>query len=454
MKRFISLFLAVLFLAVSLSSCSAAREMSSGAPMSEVWNAFKADLFGEKEKSYTEIKPMVFDPTGYDRTSGKLAYRQLETEDMRVAYTSIEESIYFIGDEKDEESGLYKTRIAMVPNLNTLELFKVKEAVLADHPEAFWLNGKYDIGYNRKDGDYVSLYSTVSGSEVQTKAQSFAAAVNIFFSELEHGLSEYERELYIHDKLIRHCEYDFDAYNEGDSTKNPDAFSAYGALVDRKSVCGGYSLAAKLLFELVGIDSMTVSGMSKGQGHMWNTVKIEETWYQLDITWNDPSTATGGLDVTYWYFNIPDDYMKRDHEYGIEFSDLTNEMVENGETTGFFNFELPECDSLEHNYLVQNALQIIELKYSTQRQVNDYMENVVLNDESLLYFDIDDTLDFDKALDWLASGSDCAIDRAANLANSKNIGKTVKAKKIFSFQQDDNSVLWKKIVIIEIIYAE
>lgn len=455
MKRFLSLCLAALLIAASMTSCSAAREMSSGAPMSEVWSAFKADLFGEQGGTYTEIRPQAFAPTEYKKTTEKLAYKQLETEDMRAAYKSIEESIYFIDDEKDEKSGFYKTKIAAVPNLNTLELFKVKEAVLEDHPEAFWLNGQYAIGYNRTDGDYVSLYCSVSGSKAQTMAQSLTAAVDIFFAGMPGGLTEYERELYIHDGLIKHCEYDYDAYDDTDPNRNPNAFTAYGALVDRKAVCGGYSIAAKLLFNHVGIDSMTVSGTSKGQGHMWNVVKISDVWYQLDVTWDDPSTDSGGLDVAYWYFNLNDEYMQRNHVYGVEFSDLTNEMVEKGETTGYYNFDIPACESLEHNLLIEKSLPIDLLKYSTQRKINDYVDKVVADGEDLLYFDIDDTLDFNKAVKWLAeSGAECAIDRAANLANSKFAGRQIIGKKVFTFNQDDAGVLWKRIVIIKLIYEE
>ncbi|MBQ7758663.1 transglutaminase domain-containing protein [Anaerotignum sp.] len=58
-------------------------------------------------------------------------------------------------------------------------------------------------------------------------------------------------------------------------------------------VCEGYARAVKLLCEVENIDCVLVTGDSGPafdgkEDHMWNNVKIDDKWYALDTTWNDP----------------------------------------------------------------------------------------------------------------------------------------------------------------------
>ena len=64
-------------------------------------------------------------------------------------------------------------------------------------------------------------------------------ALKAVLKKAPKGSSEFERELYLHDQLISLVEYHDEA--EDHSSEYPMAFSAYGALVDGKAVCEGYS---------------------------------------------------------------------------------------------------------------------------------------------------------------------------------------------------------------------
>lgn len=448
LKKLYPITLSVLIISF-LTSCSWTQKLSQGAPMAEIFQAVKEDLFGTEEQNLTEVPALIFEPVSYPAIKQKYAFDQLENESMKTAYKALEESIYFISETAGTAAGTYQVKRTPIPDLNTLQIFKVKEAVIADHPEAFWINGKYTIGYNSRDGEYITMYSTSSPQETIKKANAFISAVDMILSQVPRELSEYERELFMHDKLIKHCEYSNEA---ADSPEDyPDAYSSYGALVNTKAVCGGYSAAMKLLLERVGIECRTISGMSKNIGHMWNTVKIDEKWYQLDVTWDDPSEKKEGIPVKYSYFNINDDMMKKDHEYGTPFSEVTDEMLSSGNAPDFYNFELPSCDSLEANFLIRNSMPLSELNNASRTRLTEKLADAVKNNDEMIYIDVESPLTVEEACEWLASGGNSAFNIAANRVNNKNYGR--KIEKFSLFYESDINQIFKNIISIKIIYG-
>ena len=65
--------------------------------------------------------------------------------------------------------------------------------------------------------------------------------------------------------------------------------NAYGPLFQGMAVCGGYTDLYELLLEQMHIKSFKVSG----DIHIWNAIELNGTWYNLDLTWDDPVTNTG-----------------------------------------------------------------------------------------------------------------------------------------------------------------
>ena len=60
-----------------------------------------------------------------------------------------------------------------------------------------------------------------------------------------------------------------------------------GGLLYGKSVCSGYADIAKHVFDCVGIECRKIGGTDKkGEGHAWNQIKIDNKWYNLDLTWD------------------------------------------------------------------------------------------------------------------------------------------------------------------------
>lgn len=79
----------------------------------------------------------------------------------------------------------------------------------------------------------------------------------------------------IHDYLALHVTYDY--------SFSPQSYTAYGALIDGKAVCQGYSGAFNLLCEVAGIEVFAVANRT----HMWNAVKTDGKTYYYDVTFDD-----------------------------------------------------------------------------------------------------------------------------------------------------------------------
>ncbi|MGN0968862.1 MAG: leucine-rich repeat protein [Oscillospiraceae bacterium] len=133
-------------------------------------------------------------------------------------------------------------------------------------------------------------------------AQVLQKAEEILGGIITENMSEYEKVKAIHDYLVNHTRYQYSLAG----------ISAAHAILNGTAICEGYSNAFLLLCELSDIDCLFVSGTAGG-GHAWNKVRVDGVWYNVDVTWDDP---TGGADtLRYDYFLISDAALSKDHTW-------------------------------------------------------------------------------------------------------------------------------------------
>ena len=107
----------------------------------------------------------------------------------------------------------------------------------------------------------------------------------------------------IHDYLVETIDYD-------QTISRQNTYNLYGALVEKNCVCEGYAKAFKYLADALNIPAVIVSGTgtnSEGntENHAWNYVQINEKWYAVDCTWDDPILIGGAIltnSTKYKYF--------------------------------------------------------------------------------------------------------------------------------------------------------
>ncbi|PIH04506.1 immunoglobulin-like domain-containing protein [Clostridium combesii] len=168
-------------------------------------------------------------------------------------------------------------------------------------------------------------------SEIKRQKEATMAEVKrIVKSIIKPDMTDFEKELALHDYIVRTADYNTVNYKNGINAL--EDHTAYGVLVDHIGVCESYAKAMSLLLEEVGIECKYVTGVSvhdgkAGGGHAWNIVKLDNEWYNLDATWDDPVSDRNGAEsvnkntnsmatVNHTYFNIPDSIFNKDHKRG------------------------------------------------------------------------------------------------------------------------------------------
>lgn len=135
-------------------------------------------------------------------------------------------------------------------------------------------------------------------------------AVEIISEVITDDMSDFEKELAIHDWIVYNCTYDNRALGilsePGENSDNP-----YGALCNGQAICTGYTLSFQMFMDMLEIPCLTVyASDNEGEEHAWNMVEIEGDWYYVDVTWDDPVPDSDGRLVSHQYFNVTEDYMR------------------------------------------------------------------------------------------------------------------------------------------------
>ena len=221
-----------------------------------------------------------------------------------------------------------------------------RDSFLMDHPELFYIDvykimisagysgGKYQ-GYV-DSGREPNIYrdnAFKSEEDVNKAIAKYDAAVKTFADAARSHVDEigtiYQNDARLaiaaNNEVASKVKYDYSVYSdylengENAETIASLAHTSYGALVNRKAVCSGYSFGYKAVLDALGIPSVVVSGYSVGKdrtgadtagnvAHSWNYVKLEIAnrsateksaaravaeeqekvydWFAFDTTWN------------------------------------------------------------------------------------------------------------------------------------------------------------------------
>ncbi len=231
--------------------------------------------------------------------------------------------------------------------------FAATVALQYDHPEYFWFTGGYSYessrGYFEENGDIVltpDYYEYVSAFfNCETKMAELEKAVKqVADLARSHSSEDYERIVFVHDYLIQNAYYDHDALEDFyKTTRSPSCeyiFSAYGCLINGKTVCSGYAKAFQLVMNELGYDCIYVVGEA-GEAHGWNCIFLYGEGYYVDITWDDFDLDNNAPFYNYCF--ITSEALARTH---------TLDTV----------YETPVCTATEYRYFIYR--QYYSEKYS------------------------------------------------------------------------------------------
>ncbi|MBE5932830.1 MAG: hypothetical protein E7263_05345 [Lachnospiraceae bacterium] len=224
----------------------------------------------------------------------------------------------------------------------------------------------------------------------------YEKTVEIIDSIIKPGMTDYEKELAIHDYIVANCKY-----GQKDESKEY-GFRAYGCLVQGIAVCNGYAEAMSLLLTCAGVENGIMTGSAGEELHAWNIVKIDGQWYQVDATWDDPVPDTGDF-VSHTFFNITDDMMDDTHSwneelyeqckgktynyydyngYVYEYSDLEKVVTDAAmrDITGELEFVVTDYDESLYTYdFINNIPGINSISHVVQPMGNNHVIIIYLN---------------------------------------------------------------------------
>ncbi len=137
------------------------------------------------------------------------------------------------------------------------------------------------------------------------------------------GATDGEKARAVYRWVTENIAYDTEGFLKGSYGDS----SAEGVLKNGKSVCEGYANLFKALCDEAGVETVKVSGISKGYGygvgqyldepnHAWNAVRINGRWHLVDSTWGAGYIGQSGRFVRAFqshYFLTPPEKFILDH---------------------------------------------------------------------------------------------------------------------------------------------
>ena len=193
----------------------------------------------------------------------------------------------------------YKVRVG---NLRENEFEDIIMKFYSCGSEFFYMSDEIQYSIN-SDGYVAECYFTYDYYENATESmrEQLDEKIDEILSGITDDMTDADKLKYIHDYIVNNTTYDANAM---------DCDNVYGALIKHKTHCQGYSKSVCCLCDRLGIESTLVTGTAGG-GHMWNMVKVDGKWYNLDVTWDDPDY---GLKSRSNYFLISDSTISQTHK--------------------------------------------------------------------------------------------------------------------------------------------
>lgn len=265
--------------------------------------------------------------------AGHFAYDSL-TPAEQIWYKDIEKIVGSMA-----ENGRLSTE-CFEAGLDERHIDNVFQCVLNDHPELFYVEGYTYTKYTRGDElvaiDFSGSYS-MDLENAQKRKQEVEEAAASFLTGIDAQASDYEKIKYVYDTIISSTDYQLGV---------PDNQNIYSVFVNHVSVCQGYAKATQYLLNRLGVECTLVMGtVDTGEGHAWNLVRADGSYYYVDTTWGDASYQMEEDEAA----NNP--YMP---EINYDYLCVTTAQLLRTHTLGGC-VPMPECVATQDNYYVREG---------------------------------------------------------------------------------------------------
>lgn len=272
--------------------------------------------------------------------------------------------------------------------INSDDVCELLVMVITSSPDMDYIDSNYSVEVDANGYVSAVLINYVrTEEEIAERRDEIQRRIEQICAEVTPAWSDFQKYKLIHDTVVRECEY---------SEDGEDCYSPYGCLVDGNAVCEGYSKAVMMLCDYAGIKCLPVVGEGFNedgsfQAHLWNMIMLDGTWYNADVTWDDPVLDSADNYLRYDYFTLTDEETERDHMQ---------------DENRFFNY--PECDSNYHDFYKYSGY-YAETSDDAFRALDNAVRDAMIADEDYARIKCSDEECYEQTLNWVYSngiGSD------------------------------------------------
>ena len=346
-KNKILSFLLIIALIFQLSSCdyleSLLNEISSESYYDQ-WIAEQIPIAQPDVKINNSISTF--------KLEDKYAYNTLDDKEKEI-YIKIHEAVLN-----------YYRFIDLRNNDITMNGFlKAFSHYIDDNPESFWVYHWVDRFYVKNNNDYLigaslqyisktgyetyaenksEIVNKISNEELTNLRNEFNNKINEILEIISPSDDDLMKEIKIFNYIAENISYDDDLVNEiGEgNVARPIRQSAYGAAVEQLTVCSGFTKLFQLLCHYSGIECLVRYGTIDDENHIWNVVKINGGYYNVDAT-AQLLICPEDTFIGYDNFNLTDEQISKTH--------TARDNTAKGETYKL-NYTVPECNSVEYSF--------------------------------------------------------------------------------------------------------
>ena len=264
---------------MSPSVCVYASAGADDEDIRRLWEQQYKDLIREQDQKQWEQKIKWGESGEYNqKDAGK---RVVQVENKEELYKDIGYRI------KDHEEDVYYDTYTSVWNNSIMDKYwfycNKDDLLVSGVYQRRYVNDitiTVENGYF-PDGHNVRVYMHFNYKFSKEEVDAFYQEMRDVAQKLKKD-SDFESVKAAYDYIINQVDYDYNYNNYLD----------YEGFRDGVMVCSGYSMALFHLLVDMNIPVRMVSGYCAEEetvtGHAWNVVKIDEKWYNVDATWDDP----------------------------------------------------------------------------------------------------------------------------------------------------------------------
>ena len=241
----------------------------------------------------------------YDLTDKNLAVDKLSFDGVKEIKTAAEWEAYLkTCVDRGYHFVFFKPASGLKVDLNTfMNKYSITYAVTHTIKRSSSTYTGYEFTYTYAY-DILSAVKAGKESTLSEKQKKALQAARTFLATLPAGISDYEKELAIHNYVCKTITYTQD-------NKMENYTDCYGGLVLGRGNCSSYTDAFDLVCGLAGFTTGRVLCTVDGGLHSINYILLDGEYYFVDCTFDDGIASDKGYGL--FYFNLPYSVITKTH---------------------------------------------------------------------------------------------------------------------------------------------